>query len=475
MASDFPNEILQEIFLCAEQKPFTIPHVPQCPQIRLAHVSSRWRAVALGTASLWCHLAIHIDPLESFRWRQNWTWFLQLSGNHPLDVHILMFEPPWESDHCAILHAVYSTSQRWRSLFMTGRLRADIFEPLRGRLTNLQNLKLVSSRTIDLPNNSVFAEAPSLRRVSFQHIVVDVPWQQLISFATSFASKSLPDSHAKGIQRATRLERLCMAGRPTSLGLAPLSGMVIRSVLSLELDFRQNVNTQILCKLILPNLNELTIAHPDSVVCACDILSYSEYSITSLSLDAHTYAADSPGREPLRLRLLPQLLKVTTLRITTSLSRFADTCVDNIAGDIFEFMLAGAFPSLNSVHFRINIRHLDNPLPFPSSDQFFPNYATMTKLRELLQKRRGLNSSQSYTTSACFREKDGALRSVVPNAAWPSLQQDYCGEIELLVVVLRTFNLALRLGVLRLTFVLVEGRRGEMWLGNGDPYSLGLI
>jgi len=152
--------------------------------VRLAHVCSYWRIIALDTASLWATILIRRAPSR----HQSSIPHLQFYSSHakafPLTVHCHKFPPT------RFLKTLARLSHRWCNISLTGG--NDVFEALdvvRRKIPLLKSLCIYNEHERDgAQTNDAFESAPALRRVIFTvgggHIwpfSFILPWEQLTS------------------------------------------------------------------------------------------------------------------------------------------------------------------------------------------------------------------------------------------------------------------------------------------------------
>ena len=111
-----PPEILALIFLAARPRRRSRYNIPF--EVLLSHVSTRWRAVALGTPSLWVNIDIY-----SFRSLQCTSSYLERSNPCPITVRIDI----WDSDRIHtcdpaltldVINLAIQHAARWRCLLL---------------------------------------------------------------------------------------------------------------------------------------------------------------------------------------------------------------------------------------------------------------------------------------------------------------------------------------------------------------------
>ncbi len=193
-ASDAPLEILQHIFVLDAHSHVAFELCPgtKHPGLRLAHVSRRWRAAALGTSLLWSRLEIDVSSyhircgkteysdghVASWRWHPALNQFLELAQNFPLHVS-LTFAASMTLLHgnhkelLKIISALLRTTPRWESLSLVchpdcSRSDWSFLDPLRDRLDSLEKLNVLVYSGMDdgsllsLSRCSVFCNTPKL-------------------------------------------------------------------------------------------------------------------------------------------------------------------------------------------------------------------------------------------------------------------------------------------------------------------------
>ncbi|KAJ6485919.1 hypothetical protein C8R45DRAFT_1214598 [Mycena sanguinolenta] len=142
-----PPELLQEVFLLAATSPLDVV-------IRLAHVCSYWRAVALDISQLWATIRLPIsNPQLNF--------YLSHAKSAPLSI----FCQP-RTQACA-LKKIARLSLHWRSLDLSVASSFDQLNVIHQRIPLLKYLRL-SPCAIEAfrARPYIFGGAPCLRRVS---------------------------------------------------------------------------------------------------------------------------------------------------------------------------------------------------------------------------------------------------------------------------------------------------------------------
>ncbi|KAJ7483485.1 hypothetical protein FB451DRAFT_107141 [Mycena latifolia] len=185
-----PPEVLAEIFS------WTLPsiedasrkfHESHSPWV-LTHVSSRWRAIALSTPSLWSRICINyiedeLNPLSMIK--------TQIKRAHKLRIHFYGNEKKPSRPQIGMFRLLTEHSAQWEELVI--ELTADIvplLANLRYRVPSLHKLRIqwdVSGSQEGVESIDCFQTAPSLFDVTifneFHHISTLLPAQQLTRYA----------------------------------------------------------------------------------------------------------------------------------------------------------------------------------------------------------------------------------------------------------------------------------------------------
>lgn len=129
-----PNELLSYIFLLASHD-YEDHYDAIVTPIRISHVCSHWRQVALLTGSLWTNLILAF-PVSRPQLSKAITW-LNRSQNYPIDILFDFRDPSWDWDEDshrfrwqdmeAILRLFLSHVQRWRRFELLTDTWAPIF------------------------------------------------------------------------------------------------------------------------------------------------------------------------------------------------------------------------------------------------------------------------------------------------------------------------------------------------------------
>ena len=159
-----PNEVLIEIFVAAtfdsEESRLEVPDI-------LSHVSSRWRAIAINTSTLWTFIVVTFPFTNKQIARAKSA--LVRSRNRAIDVHIDVRDPEWtweldEDQHAVgsydmveILEWLGPSHHRWRSLSVF----TDNWEPMQTFLAySTMFPSLPSLETLSLNRCNAYAGLP---------------------------------------------------------------------------------------------------------------------------------------------------------------------------------------------------------------------------------------------------------------------------------------------------------------------------
>ena len=158
----------------------------EVPAIVLGQVCRAWHKITASHASLWATLELNVgaeaDIPSSNKLRTATERLLKASGNHPLDVKIIVED----SLHASVL-LVLAECRRWiRVSFSFGDpvpfLNNDgQLKSLRGNLPMLEQLEIIAPSDINEETN-LFSEAPRLRSASIGLLnpsQVSIPWAQI--------------------------------------------------------------------------------------------------------------------------------------------------------------------------------------------------------------------------------------------------------------------------------------------------------
>ncbi|KAJ6481671.1 hypothetical protein C8R45DRAFT_309358 [Mycena sanguinolenta] len=183
-----PPELLQDVFLFAAlsdtyalsassnvQKGTTLGKAVGA--IRLAHVCSYWRVIALDTGQLWATILLRLSHISGIT---QLNFHIAHAKSTPLTIVCHEWAEP------RVLKKLARRSHRWRSLTLRTHSSSNFKEDAI-RVPLLQSLRL---DTYDLNTRStIFRDAPALRRVTltaesrfpsaFQPFTLILPWRQL--------------------------------------------------------------------------------------------------------------------------------------------------------------------------------------------------------------------------------------------------------------------------------------------------------
>ncbi|KAJ3921583.1 hypothetical protein F5877DRAFT_76085 [Lentinula edodes] len=163
---NLPNEILSEIFLC-----YTC--ISCWPTLKLTHVCSHWRDVALGTQELWSNITISHNSFNVFygpSWEEDARGVLPLVELYLERSKTALLDITLEFPSMVILSALMRHSHRWRSVTLQVKERfcetkIDHYYDLSGisgRIPKLQVLSLCYP-ALDLSAEKVNIEDTILR------------------------------------------------------------------------------------------------------------------------------------------------------------------------------------------------------------------------------------------------------------------------------------------------------------------------
>ncbi|KAJ7893729.1 hypothetical protein B0H14DRAFT_2684575 [Mycena olivaceomarginata] len=184
-----PTELLAEIFMLSIRAPIPgqwsrQPYIQDA--FRMAHVSSHWRRVAVGTPRLW---AGPIRALRGMFYADGLK--LWLARSEPLSIPISCKDTAslWDSYDSPkpynprIIQELLRIAPRWRSLRLDGHVRSSFLEEFspESRFDNLTELNLESLSPFTSNSDSmIFAATPLLRTFKAPADTnFPVPWAQL--------------------------------------------------------------------------------------------------------------------------------------------------------------------------------------------------------------------------------------------------------------------------------------------------------
>ena len=255
-----PYELLAQIFyFCANDREpcWTVP------PWTLAHVSRRWRAVALSFPKIW-----GVVPPIRLSTKDKGKKFIPLlrellhrSGEHPLSLHI-------SSDEGGIVnHPIFQLlithCMRWRTVVM--ELEVSDFQALtqfiRRRLSSLYSLKLA----VRMPHDGdyvlePFSIAPMLREVEIDcpRIQLLLPWEQLTRY-TERSTDPIGVIQVLGI--SSEINHFSYSTRAIIAIQGHLEPMTLTKITTLHLTFYNPwiSGTSIMASLTLPALTDLHV------------------------------------------------------------------------------------------------------------------------------------------------------------------------------------------------------------------------
>lgn len=202
-----PNEVLGLIFSHVVQNNDIV--TGNMPAVLLTHVCGQWREIVRGLPRLWSHIGIsHIAQNDSITCEvlvQRLNHFHDLSGNHPLTVHIpdnsddmenqipVLSETPF----IPFMVALTSKSQRWEELVIRSDLLLDHVHSL--SLHRLTHLEIQDESWLGLPD--IFPAVPLLHSIRAYRVGQStfhrLPLEQLTHLRGSFEIQALVTNCAR--------------------------------------------------------------------------------------------------------------------------------------------------------------------------------------------------------------------------------------------------------------------------------------
>jgi hypothetical protein len=255
-----PYEILAQMFdVCAND----LESCWTVPPWTLAHVSRRWRAVALSLPEIW-----GVVPPIRLSMKDKGKKFIPLlrellhrSGEHPLSLHV-------SSDEVGIVnHPIFQLlithCMRWRTVVMELEVRdfQALTQFIRRRLSSLYSLKLV----VRMPHDGdyvlePFSIAPMLREVEIDcpRIQLLLPWEQL----TRYTERSTdPIGVLQVLSVSSEMNYFSYSTRAIIDIQGHLEPMTLTKITTLHLTFYNQwvSGTSIIASLTLPALSDLHV------------------------------------------------------------------------------------------------------------------------------------------------------------------------------------------------------------------------
>ncbi|KAJ6481628.1 hypothetical protein C8R45DRAFT_1002450 [Mycena sanguinolenta] len=181
-----PPELLQDVFLFAViSETYALSAASDVEKggtlgkalgaIRLAHVCSYWRAIALDTGQLWATILLRLSHISGITQ-------LNFHTAHAKSTPLTILCHEWAEPR--LLRKLARRSHRWRSLTLHVDCDFKELDCIRQKIPLLESLSLIDTRF----TTDVFRDAPSLRRVmlkphrryrELQPFGFMLPWHQL--------------------------------------------------------------------------------------------------------------------------------------------------------------------------------------------------------------------------------------------------------------------------------------------------------
>lgn len=267
------SDVLCEIFqhFLSSMRPYM--GLPTAPHRILGAICRGWRNVLVSNPRLWSIIP-EID-LNTFQTRQqgfnlSLSTALQLSRSAPLDIDIRYVEPSQFTSHPALAMLLPASDRYQRLSLSIFHTYLPQFASLRGRLSSLRTLTLyVHGRQVNLPNSmDLFDDTPNL-----QNLIVNgpfpmpicewlrVPWPQLIRFSGYWVK---PTDIVTLLTHATSLEDCTLHCALPPMTLDRNSTVIHHRLAKLRIYPHEGTNRELLSlevlnRLTLPNLREITI------------------------------------------------------------------------------------------------------------------------------------------------------------------------------------------------------------------------
>ncbi|RDB30941.1 hypothetical protein Hypma_004901 [Hypsizygus marmoreus] len=236
--------------------------------LRITHVCSKWRCIALSVPKLWATITARdkiptstirrTDPAHDEHLR---TWLARTGMVHPLDITI--HGRPWEAKDRTRLFWIQPYTHRIKELSLTGHFKnsTEHFFPILERLT-------ISDFTISRSWKT--GSFPSLRRVGIygytDHFPKFVPWRQLTALDLNVDRVDGPDL-LRTLSRCSALVKLEIAvGHVGGEAAGVVANGTIRlpRLISLEVvhsDDSRDITSLLLPAFTLPSLVTMTVEY----------------------------------------------------------------------------------------------------------------------------------------------------------------------------------------------------------------------
>ncbi|KAJ7646499.1 hypothetical protein FB45DRAFT_1018815 [Roridomyces roridus] len=235
-----PNELLAEIFTVVVRDEFyrrsNSGPMSEYPWV-LTRVCRRWRAVAVGTHSLWSWVFLDLDVMPGVGGVVSRTkLFCERSGNSPLEIKIEQRrEKPKRHD---VFNVVLAHAERWQylSLSLPGESVLAINSDMLGRLDALTTLRIRTAVGTRFEPIDSFTTAPNLTAVCLWTYNVTppfpLPWKQLTCLSTTLASNKEALSI---LPQLSHIVELRLVFRDSAVGVLPPNSITLVCLRSLEM------------------------------------------------------------------------------------------------------------------------------------------------------------------------------------------------------------------------------------------------
>ncbi|KAF9075891.1 hypothetical protein BDP27DRAFT_1314675 [Rhodocollybia butyracea] len=239
------------------------PIIAYPPTMAISSVCFRWRELALGSPSLWANITVemHTDPLiQATRFISAVASYLERSGNWPLRLSLDIRGRKLELPSLALFtrHA-----HRWRIFKYCGEHSLTDYNALSHLcFPSLTEIDIVNDRWIPLTDFNRFEQAPKLRALTSEQVLVDssLPYRQLdyISFWIN-SSDDLEEVLQKSpFVKSLRLEFGEFGGLETTYSERPYRWQSVSSLAVGEWS-RESCSELIFSCFNFPSLNELRV------------------------------------------------------------------------------------------------------------------------------------------------------------------------------------------------------------------------
>ncbi|KAG8763927.1 hypothetical protein FRC11_008875 [Ceratobasidium sp. 423] len=286
--NQLPTELLSKIFeFVSEEQDGAI--------VRLSHVCSHWRGVALFSPRAWSKVMADMCPPANDPRVERALAYLARSGACPIDVQVMAsYSDSYDPSNC-VMDALYSHIPRWRSFSFhcsNSGVSNEVIKSLNGTATALQELRFVfqpgpraHGEYPRMPANFL-VQAPLLRTLQLNGVAANLNWiaslqhLEILELVQNGNSSLVYGDLLRAVSAcATSLRHLKIHATISNTGTLPLpvTPLVLPSLHTLDLILQTSPTASLLGDIeapVLENLSLQDIRNPSDRWCSLGLRSF---------------------------------------------------------------------------------------------------------------------------------------------------------------------------------------------------------